>query len=359
MSDEDYMRLALDLAERAKWTARPNPMVGAVVVKSGRIVGSGYHAEPGHGHGEVNALSGVSDAVACGATIYVTLEPCNFKGRTPPCSDLLIEKGLARVVCAMADPDSRVSGSGIAKLRAAGVEVEVGVLAEDAERLNRPYLTHRRLGRPYVTLKMAQSLDGSIATVSGDSKWITGDLARRRGHGLRAEAQVIIVGVGTVIADDPELTVRHVDGESPQRVVFDSTLRIPADANVLRDAGTIVCSREDVDPDRVRQLEEQGAEVWKVPEVDGRPSIVEALNRLAERDFIHVLVEGGSQLSSSFLRNKSVDRVAVFSAPKIVGGMPAVLDIGVKMMQDALMLDNVKEESLGSDRLLIADVRYA
>ena len=359
MSDEDYMRLALDLAERAKWTARPNPMVGAVVVTSGRIVGSGYHGEPGHGHGEVNALSGVPDAVACGATIYVTLEPCNFVGRTPPCSDLLIEKGLARVVCAMEDPDSRVMGAGIAKLRAAGVDVEVGVLAKEAERLNRPYLTHRRLGRPYVTLKIAQSLDGSIATASGDSRWITGDLARKRGHGLRAEAQGIVVGVGTVIADDPELTVRHVNGESPQRVVFDSTLRIPANASVLREAGTIVCSLDDVDPDRVRRLEEQGAEVWKLREVDGRPSIGEALKRLAERDFIHVLVEGGSQLSSSFLRNRSVDRVAVFSAPKIVGGLPALQDIGVNLMQDALMLDHFMEETLGSDRLLIADVGYA
>jgi diaminohydroxyphosphoribosylaminopyrimidine deaminase/5-amino-6-(5-phosphoribosylamino)uracil reductase len=352
------MRLAMDLAERGRFTARPNPMVGAVVVKSGRIVGSGYHEKPGTGHGEVQALADVPSDVARGSTVYVNLEPCNFTGRTPPCSDLLVDKKVARVVCAMKDPNARVSGAGIEKLRASGIEVVVGVLAESAERLNAAYLTHRRLGRPYVTLKIAQSLDGSAATHSGDSKWITGPGARRRGHALRAESQAVAVGIGTVLADDPELTIRHVPGEQPIKVVFDSLLRTPLDARVLAGATCLVFTTEEVDHRRVDALCERGAEVLQIKSTEDAPDVITALDVLAERDIIHVLVEGGSRLAGSFLKQRAVDRVTVFTAPKMIGGYPSVPDIGIETMGETLTFENVVEETVGSDRLLIADVKY-
>lgn len=357
LSDEDYMRLALDLAERGRFSARPNPMVGAVVVKSDKIVGSGFHAKPGTGHGEVQALAEVPDDVARGSTIYVNLEPCDFTGRTPPCSDLLLDKKVARVVCALKDPDSQVSGSGIKKLRAAGVEVVVGVLAERAERLNAAYLTHRRQGRPYVTLKIAQSLDGSSATHSGVSKWITGPQARKRGHTLRAESQAVAVGIGTVLMDDPELTVRDVPGGQPIKVVFDSHLRTPLDARVLEGGECIIVTIEKADIKCVEGLRERGAEVLQIKSTD-QPDIISALKVLAEREIIHVLVEGGSRLASSFLRERVVDRVAVFTSPKMIGGHPSVPDIGIETMEETLGFENIVEERVGSDRLLVADVKY-
>ena len=359
LSDEDYMRLALDLAERGRLTARPNPMVGAVVVKSGRVVGSGFHERPGTGHGEVQAFADVPDAVALGSTVYVNLEPCDFTGRTPACSELLVRKQVARVVSAMEDPDSRVAGCGHKRMREAGIDVVVGVLTGQAERLNAAYLKHRRFGRPYVTLKIAQSIDGSTATSSGDSRWITGMSARKRGHALRAESQAVAVGIGTVLVDDPELTVRHVEGDHPIKVVFDSHLRIPIYAKVLDGENCIVCAGADADAGRIDRLRERGVEVWQSESRDGRPDIDSVLGRLAERDIIHVLVEGGSTLASGFLTQKAVDRVAVFTAHKMIGGNPSVPSVGIETMQDAITLENVEEESLGPDRLVLANVRYA
>ena len=350
------MRLALDLAERGRRTARPNPMVGAVVVKDGRIVGSGYHKRPGSGHAEVNALDGV---VAEGATVYVTLEPCSFTGRTPPCADLLLDRKVGRVVCAMKDPDNRVAGSGIARLKRAGVIVEVGVLGEEAKRLNGPYLTHRRLGRPYVTLKLAQSLDGSIAASSGDSKWITGPGARRRGHALRAEAQAIAVGVGTVLADDPSLDVRHIEGESPLKVILDSSLRIPLDAKVLSGAHCVICCVEGVDSGRIQALQDKGADVWICDSADGRVNLDDTLRRLASEDIIHLLIEGGSAVARSGFASEIVDRVAVFTAPRLVGGLASIGDLGFNRVDQSIRLDNRTVERLGQDTLMLAEVMYS
>ncbi len=349
------MRIALDLAERGRLTARPNPMVGAVVVKSGRIVGSGYHERPGEGHAEVNALADVPDDVAQDATIYVTLEPCSFVGRTPACSDLLIDKKVGRVVCAMEDPDGRVAGSGFARLRAAGVYVSVGLLAEYAERLNATYLVQRRQGRPYVTLKLAQSLDGSIATRSGDSRWITGSQARKRGHALRTEALGIAIGIGTVLADDPTLNVRHVVGSDPIKVVFDSRLQTPLGARVLQGERCVICASESPDPDRVNALRDRGADVWLLP--GDRPKAGDVLERLSEEGLIHLLVEGGSQLAASFLSAGLVDRIVAFTAPKLIGGMASVSDLGLGQVEKSIILENVVIETVGSDLMYTADVR--
>lgn len=356
MIDSDYIRLALTLAERGRQTTRPNPMVGAVVVRDGQILGRGYHAEPGGPHAEVAAIE---DAGGCvrGSTVYVTLEPCCVQGRTPACTDLLIDRGVTRVVCCHADPDTRVSGEGFARLREAGVEVEVGVLEDVAEALNEVYLAHRRTGRPFVTLKLAQSIDGSIATRQGDSRWITGRLARTRGHQMRAEAQAVMVGVATVLADDPALTVRHVDGADPLRVVVDSQLQTPPDAACL--PAMIVTTSEDTEASR--RLEAAGAEVVQVGADDtGRPSVSALMEYLGARDVIHVLVEGGSRLAASCLKAGAVDRVAMFAAPRVLGsGVPSIDDLGIQTVDAGVELAGVRTEWLGDDLLYTALVRPA
>jgi diaminohydroxyphosphoribosylaminopyrimidine deaminase / 5-amino-6-(5-phosphoribosylamino)uracil reductase len=351
------MRLALDLAERARLTARPNPMVGAIVVKDGQIVGSGFHERPGQGHGEVEALADVPDDVAKGSTVYVNLEPCSFTGRTPPCCELLIDKQVARVVCAIEDPDKRVSGKGFTAMRSAGVEVVVGVLAEEAERLNAAYLKQRRTQCPYVTLKLAQSLDGSIATTSGDSKWITSPQARRIGHALRAEAQAIAVGVGTVLADDPKLSVRHVEGANPIKVVFDSQLRTPDDAKLLEGERCILFAGASASKARISELKTRGVDVH-VTDHD-RPDVSEVLTRLADEDVVHLLVEGGSRLAGSFLESGHVDRLKVFVAPKLLDGLRSIDGLSVVSVSDAVHFENVTVEQVGPDYLYTADVKTA
>ena len=358
MTDRDYMRLGLDLAARGLLTARPNPMVGAVVVKDGQIVGSGFHERPGEGHAEVNALRDVSEEAAEGATVFVTLEPCSVVERTPACADLLIERSVGKVVCAMEDPDTRVRGSGIARMRDAGIDVTVGVLEDEARRLNAAYVTHRSEGRAYVTLKMAQSLDGSIATESGDSKWITGQAARTRGHRLRAEAQAIGVGVGTVLADDPQLDVRHVEGEDPIKVVFDSKLRTPTDAKVLDRGRCIVCTTEDADEDRSKALRDRGADVWVCEDVEGQPDVQEVLERLAREDVTHLLVEGGAALAGSFVRARRADRVKIFNAPRLIGGKGWPAGLQFDTVEQAVHLERCVFEQIGDDLLVTADVSY-
>lgn len=355
MIDADYIRLALTLAERGRLTARPNPMVGAVVVRDGRILGSGYHLKPGTAHGEVAAIENAGGCVA-GSTVYVNLEPCSFEGRTPACADLLVEREVARVVCCLEDPDTRVSGAGYDRLRNAGIEVEVGLLAEEGERLNAAYLTHRRTGRPYVTLKLAQSIDGSIATQVGDAGWITGEVARVRGHSMRAEAQAIVVGVGTLLADDPALTVRHVEGEDPLRVVLDTHLRTPADAACL--PGAMILTTDAGGKTRAR-LEAAGAEIVTVEaDESGRPSIQALLDVLGDRDIIHVLVEGGSKVAAGFLKVGVVDRIAAFTAPRMLGaGVPSVADLGIQTVDAGVELTGVQTEWLGHDLLYLADVK--
>ena len=354
VTDRDYMRLALDLAGRARLTARPNPMVGAVVVKDGQIVGSGYHHRPGERHGEVEALRDVPDELAEGSTVYVNLEPCSFVGRTGACSKLLVDRRVARVVCAIEDPDTRVSGQGFAHLREEDIQVDVGELELEARQLNSAYLMHREQGRPLVTLKLAQSLDGSIATAGGDSKWITGPAARRRGHALRAEAQAIIVGIGTVLADDPELTCRHVDGDDPVKVILDNQARTPTDAKVLSGNRCIVCKTASAPVDRKTALEDAGAEVWTYGEAS--VDLRSVLERMAEEDMIHLLVEGGARVAGSFLQEGLVDRLALFSAPKLVGGLSSVDGLQLDSIGEAFQLADLAVERLGPDVLVTGNV---
>jgi diaminohydroxyphosphoribosylaminopyrimidine deaminase/5-amino-6-(5-phosphoribosylamino)uracil reductase len=355
--DETWMRHAVNLAERGRGAAEPNPLVGAVVVRDGGVVGAGWHRKYGEPHAEVNALAEAGDA-ARGATLYVTLEPCCHHGKTPPCTDVVLRSGVRRVVVAISDPFPEVSGKGVAALRAAGLVVEVGTCAAEARRLNAPYLKLIDRAMPYVHAKWAMTLDGKIATRTGDAKWISNDAARRRVHELRGRMDAVVVGIGTVLADDPLLTARPPGPRTPARVVFDSRLRLPVESRLVRtarEAPVIAATADKVDPDRAVALEACGVEVLHVPAPDGRPGVEPLLRELGRRRFTNVLVEGGGTVLGSFLDARAIDEFHVFVAPKLVGGAAApspVAGQGVATMAEALSLAEWRVEQIDGDVLL-------
>jgi diaminohydroxyphosphoribosylaminopyrimidine deaminase / 5-amino-6-(5-phosphoribosylamino)uracil reductase len=320
--DAAFMRRALSLARRGQGRTSPNPMVGAVLVRDGATIGKGWHRAAGTPHAEVHALRAAGEA-ARGSTLYVTLEPCSHHGRTPPCADAVVAAGIGRVVVAMQDPDPQVGGRGIDRLRAAGVEVDVGVLEAEARRLNDAYILHRILGRPFVTYKAAVSLDGRTAAVDGTSQWITGPEARIDVHRLRARADAIAVGIGTLIADDPSLTVRGVPvARPPVRVVVDAAARTPPGARVISgEAPTLIVVAEGVASERrVKRLAGAGAEVLPVAAEGGRVSIPAMLRALGGRGILSLLLEGGGTLAGGFQTADCIDRFVWYVAPKLLGG---------------------------------------
>jgi diaminohydroxyphosphoribosylaminopyrimidine deaminase / 5-amino-6-(5-phosphoribosylamino)uracil reductase len=358
-----WMDRALRLAERGIGTTSPNPVVGAVLIKDERVVGEGAHLRAGGPHAEAAALDAAGPA-ARGATCYVTLEPCAHFGRTPPCADALVRAGVARVVAAMGDPHREVDGRGLARLREAGVTVTLGVREAEARALNRAFLCAVTLGRPHVTLKAAVTLDGKIAAADGASRWITGEAARLEGHRLRFGADAVLVGIGTVLADDPQLTVRHPDlpSKEPYRVVVDSRLRIPADARVLRagdPARTVVACLAPAPAGPAATLRAQGVRVLELPAESGRVDLRALLEALRALDVIAVLVEGGEVLAGGFAETGLVDRVAFFVAPRLLGGRDAPGPIGGRgrPLKDALALIDATTRRLGEDLLVEADVQ--
>lgn len=362
-ADAVHMRRALELAEHGRGLTSPNPMVGAVLVSAtGEVVGEGFHRAAGRPHAEAEALAGAG-ARARGATLYATLEPCCHQGRTPPCAGALLEAGVVRVVAALEDPNPLVAGRGVRALRAAGVDVTVGLLAAEAERQNRVFLTAMRQGRPHVTLKVGMSLDGKIADFRGASRWITGEAARRRAHELRAEADAIVVGVGTVLQDDPELTVRLTPAwpREPLRVVLDSGGRTPPHARIIgtrNPARALVVTGEQAPSERARALGAAGATVVRGPLRDGRIDLRWLLAELARREVRGILVEGGAEAHASFVEAGLVDRVAVFVAPMLLGGRgaPGVLGGAGLELKSALRLERLEVTPLDGDLLLEADV---
>lgn len=330
------MRAALGLARRGLGNVWPNPAVGCVIVQAGRVVGRGWTQPGGRPHAETEALAMAGEA-ARGATAYVTLEPCSHHGKTPPCAEALVKAGIIRVVAAIEDPDPRVSGRGFALLRAAGVEVKTGVCADEARELNAGFLLRQRDGRPLVTLKLATTLDGRIATHSGESKWITGEAARRAAHLLRAENDVVMVGSGTALADDPELTCRlpGLEDRSPVRVVLDGRMRLPLTSRLVvgaNDNPTWLLTLEDGDADRIAAFQDAGVDVVEVPEgTDHSVDLQAAMEILAESGVTRVLVEGGAHLAAGLLRAGLVDRLVWFRAPRLMGGdgLPAAVCFGV------------------------------
>ncbi|MFP4255714.1 MAG: bifunctional diaminohydroxyphosphoribosylaminopyrimidine deaminase/5-amino-6-(5-phosphoribosylamino)uracil reductase RibD [Desulfobacterales bacterium] len=323
-TDADYMKTALELAEKGRGWTSPNPMVGAVIVKNDRITGRGWHETPGGPHAEVNAISDAGGETS-GATMYVTLEPCNHHGRTPPCTEAIIAAGISRVVCAMPDPNPEVKGGGASYLASCGIEVETGLYEQEARRLNEFFIKFTSTGRPFVILKSASTLDGKIASRTGDSKWVTGPAARRHVHLLRHWTDAILVGINTVRSDDPSLTARLEEQSTsdPVRVILDTRLSIPEDARVLTQsssARTIIAAGSSADPEKARRLENTGAKVLRLPHGQGGVDLNALMEQLGRISITSVLVEGGSMVSGAFFSARLVDKVCFFYAPRILGG---------------------------------------
>ncbi len=349
-TDRRFMAMALALAARGLGRVWPNPAVGCVLVKDDRIVARGWTQPGGRPHAEAFALASAGNA-ARGAAAYVTLEPCSHHGRTPPCADALIDAGVARVVVATTDPDPRVDGRGLEKLRSAGIAVETGVMAAEAEALNRGFILNRTVGRPLVTLKLASSADGRIATVTGESQWITGPAARAHGHRLRATHDAILIGSGTALADDPALTCRlpGLADRSPVRVVLDRRLRLAPDtalAGTARDLPTTVLTAPSHDQERRRRLEDRGVEVRTY---DGTPA--SALADLAAAGITRLLIEGGAGVAGAFLRAGLVDRIVWYRAGLVIGGdgRPAVEPIGALRLDEMPRWRRAELRRIGDD----------
>lgn len=355
-ADTRWMAGALALARRGLGRVWPNPAVGCVVVNGHRIIGRGWTQPGGRPHAEAEAL-GRAGSHAAGATAYVTLEPCAHMGKTPPCATALVEAGVARVVVATEDPDARVDGRGLALLRKAGIAVDVGVGAAEARAINAGFFSRLERGRPLVTLKLATSLDGRIATHEGESQWVTGPVARAWGHRLRATADAILVGTGTVMADDPLLTCRlpGLEDRSPVRVVVDSRLRVPLTARLIQTAQEVptwIVTLKGGDNARREGFEASGVELLEVePDGEGNPDLVQALTLLGDRGITRVLAEGGSRLAASLVRADLVDRLACFRAATLIGGdgLPAVQPFGLARLADQPRFGRQAVRSAGGD----------
>lgn len=355
MTDIEHMRAALALARRGLGEAAPNPSVGCVIVREGVVVGRGRTGAGGRPHAETAALAMAGEA-ARGATVFVTLEPCSHHGQTPPCAEALVAAGVARVVIALRDPDARVNGRGAARLRDAGIAVTEGVCEQEAEAVNVGFLSVVRRGRPWVTLKLATSLDGRIATRTGASQWITGEASRRRAHALRGSHDAVMVGVRTVLADDPELTCR-IDGfrSVPMiRVVVDSHLRTPLDARLARGAGDNplwILHRDGADPMRAGVFRDLGARLFEVAHSDAGVDLEAGLRALAEAGITRLLVEGGATLAAGLVRADLVDRIEWFAAPLVIGGdgLPAIAGFGVAALDEALRFEPGAANASGRD----------
>jgi len=331
-------------------------MVGAVVVKGGEVVGKGYHRQAGGPHAEIHALENAGDH-AESATLYVTLEPCNHQGRTPPCTEAIVRRGIRRVVVGSDDPNPRVAGGGAEYLRRRGIQVDVGILEESCLQLNEPFVKHVTTGLPLVIVKMAASLDGKIATHLGDSHWISNERSRRFVHKLRSAVDAILVGVGTVITDNPQLTARLSarKGNNPLRIILDTHLRTPVDSLVvsrIKEAPTIIATGPKPYKKRREEMEGKGVEVLPLPLLRGRVSLPELLGHLGNRDISSLLVEGGAEVSGGFFYDNLVDKVNIFFAPKIIGGhraVPMVGGLGVGRIAEALSLKDLRIRRFDDD----------
>ena len=352
------MRQALRLARKGEGWVSPNPMVGAVIVRDGRIIAEGYHRRCGENHAEINAIENATEPIM-GATFYITLEPCSHYGRTPPCVDALIACRPGRVVVGTTDPNPKVSGKGIQALERHGIETKVGVLAEACRQLNEVFFKYIRTGIPFVTVKFAQTLDGRIATATGHSRWISSPLSLRFAHRLRSLHDAILVGSGTVLRDDPELTCRLVRGRNPLRIVVDTQLRSSPKARIFnggKGTRTLAATTRRAPAETRRLYETIGIEVLETGEDQaGRVDLRELLTALGRREISSLLVEGGAAVITAFLKEKLADRLIVILAPKIVGeGLNAVGDLGIRQMDDALRLSFRQVSRRGDDLILDA-----
>ena len=351
-ADQQHMAEALRLAEKGLYTATPNPRVGCVIVRDGQAVGAGWHEKTGGPHAEVLALR-AAGARARGATAYVSLEPCSHHGRTPPCVDALIEAGIARVVAAMQDPNSQVAGSGFARLRAAGIEVESGLMQDEARALNSGFVSRMSRGRPWVRTKIAASLDGRTALANGQSQWITGPEARRDGHAWRARACAVLTGIGTVRNDDPQLNVREVETtRQPLKVLVDSQLQLPLSAKLLQSGQVLVAAAVE-NKAGIAALRDKGAEVVVLPNAQGKVELMDLMRELARREINEVHVEAGFKLNGSLLREGLVDEILIYLAPSILGDSAC----GMFKLPELADLERKRLVQFGDVRTIGRDIR--
>ncbi|WP_143315876.1 bifunctional diaminohydroxyphosphoribosylaminopyrimidine deaminase/5-amino-6-(5-phosphoribosylamino)uracil reductase RibD [Clostridium sp. HBUAS56017] len=355
--DEKYMEMALSLAKEGSGLVSPNPMVGAVIVKEGRVISKGYHKMYGGNHAEVEAFNSTDEDVE-GATMYVTLEPCSHYGKTPPCADLIIKKKIAKVIIGTLDPNPLVSGNGVKKLKDAGIEVRVGVLEDECKKVNEIFMKYISEKTPFVLMKTAMSLDGKISTYTGESRWISGEESRKQVHRLRGKYSAIMVGVNTVIQDDPELTCRIEGGKNPIRIILDSNLKIPVNSKVVqsaKDVKTIVVATKKARIQDGIILEKKGINILLTNEVNGRVDLRELVKKLGEQNIDSILLEGGATLNFSALQEGIVDKVQIYVAPMLLGGEMSKSIVGgkgVEHLKDAFRLKNLTSKSIGKDILI-------
>ncbi len=358
-TDRKFMEHALALAEKARGRTSPNPLVGAVIVRKGEIVGEGYHQKAGEAHAEIHALNQAKE-LAEGATMYVTLEPCCHWGRTPACTEALIHAKLSNIFVAMTDPNPRVAGNGIGQLEEAGIRVQVGLCEREAKQLNEIFIKYITTQHPFVILKSAISLDGKIATASDESQWITSEASRMKGHEIRAQVDVILVGVGTVLQDNPSLTTRLPGrkDEDPIRIVVDSHGRTPLGAKIFNsesNAGTLIAVTENTPSEKIEALESAGADVLIVEAKSGRVCLSTLMQELGHRGITSVLIEGGGEINAAALQAGIVDKLMFFVAPKLIGGKDApgpIGGVGIARLAEAFELRNVKITQIGVDFLI-------
>lgn len=356
-SDRQGIERALQWASKGMFTTTPNPRVGCVIVKDGQVIGEGHTQPPGQAHAEVQALNDAAcrGADVRGATVYVTLEPCSHYGRTPPCADALVKAGVARVVAAIADPNPLVAGQGLEKLRAAGIAVTCGVLEDEARDMNIGFMSRMRSGKPWVRMKAAASLDGKTALHNGRSQWITSDAARDDGHWWRARACAVLTGIGTVLADNPQLNVRAVDTpRQPRRIVIDSQLQISPQARILDGGGTWVVAAS-ADPEKQAQLRERGAEIIVLPNAHGKVDLPALMQELGRRQINEVHVEAGFKLNGSLIREGCVDELLLYLAPSLLGDAQGLFDLPALASLDgrkSLSFHEVKQ--IGPDLRILA-----
>lgn len=359
--NEEYMKLAIEMAKKGAGWVNPNPIVGAVIVKDGRVIGQGYHKHYGGNHAEVNAFENACENPE-GGTIYVTLEPCSHYGKTPPCVEIIIKNKISKVVIGALDPNPIVEGRGIKALKEAGIEVVIGVLEEECKKINEVFMKYIIEKKPFVVLKTAMTLDGKIATEAGESKWITSEKAREEVHKLRNKLASIMVGVDTVIKDNPELTCRLEGGRNPIRIIVDSKLRVPMEAKVIVDnlAQTIIATTEFADKDKILSLEKLGVKVLIIKSKNERVDLQSLMIKLGELNIDGIFLEGGSTLNFSSLKENIVDKMQVYISPKIIGGEKSKTPVGgkgIKKLSDAIMLENMTVRYIGSDLLIEAYLR--
>lgn len=363
---EEYMRRALELARKGEGHTSPNPMVGCVVVKDGRIISEGYHEKYGEFHAERNALTRCTEDTA-GADLYVTLEPCCHQGKTPPCTDIIIEKKIARVFVGSMDSNPLVAGKGVQILRDHGIYVETGIMDAECRKLNEVFYHYIATKTPFVVMKYAMTLDGKIACATGDSKWVTGEIARTQVHRMRGRYRGIMVGIGTVLADDPMLNCRVEGGVDPVRIICDSNLHIPTESQIVKTASDIetivACSQEALESERkqekIRRLKEAGIQIIGTEGAHG-VNLVELMKKLGGQNIDSILLEGGGTLNASALEDGIVNKVYAYIAGKLIGGMDArspVEGMGIDRMADAITLQNVEIEKLGDDFCIVGYVK--